>query len=98
MKTKKQKHFGKSWYQDNQINDLRFPKHLTPKIIHSALFVYNAPTKEDTTKRVEFLAKEIGDENMSYVMALLVLPTLMNNMQQSTEYTDWKQSRTKTLN
>ena len=94
MKTKKQKHFGSSI----AFGDINFPKHLTPKIIHSALFVYNAPTKEDTTKRVEFCAKEIGDEDMSYVMALLVLPMLMNNMAQSSDYKDWQQSRIKTLN
>jgi len=94
MKTKKQKQFGRDW-TDGQLN---FPKHLAPKVIHSALFIHNAPTKEDTVKRVEYCAKEIGDELMSYTMALLVLPTLMNNMQQSNEYKDWKQSRIKTLN
>ena len=94
MKTNKPKSFGSSI----AFGDINFPKHLTPKIIHSALFVYNAPTKEDTTKRVEFCAKEIGDEDMSYVMALLVLPMLMNNMAQSSDYKDWQQSRIKTLN
>ena len=94
MKTKKEKQFGRDW-TDGQLN---FPKHLAPKVIHSALFIHNAPTKEDTIKRVEYCAKEIGDELMSYAMALLVLPMLMNNVQQSNEYKDWKQSRIKTLN
>jgi len=94
MKTKKEKQFGRDW-TDGQ---LLFPKHLTPKIIHSALFVHNAPTKEEIKSRVEFCAKEIGDEAMSFAMAMLVLPTLMENMQQSNEYKDWKQSRVKTLN
>jgi len=94
MKTTKQKQFGRDW-TDGQLN---FPKHLAPQVIHTALFIHNAPTKEDTVKRVEYCAKEIGDELMSYAMALLVLPTLMNNMQQSNEYKDWKQSRIKTLN
>jgi len=78
--------------------DINFPKHLTPKIVHTALFVHNAPTKEEIKTRVEWGAKEIGDEAMSYAMALLVLPTLMNNMTNSTDYKDWKQSRIKTLN
>ena len=95
MKTKTEKQFGNSKAFGK---DVLFPKHLTPKIIHSALFVYNADNKEDTVKRVEHCAKEIGDEAMSFAMDLLVLPTLMNNMQQSTEYKDWKQSRIKTLN
>ena len=95
MKTKTEKQFGNS---KSFGKDILFPKHLTPKIIHSALFVHNASNKEDTIKRVEYCAKEIGDQAMSFAMALLVLPTLMDNMQQSNEYKDWKQSRIKTLN
>ena len=79
-------------------DDINFPEHLTPEIIHSALYVYNAQTKEETTVRVEYLAKKIGDRAMAYVMALLVLPTLMDNMAQSNEYKEWQQSRIKTLN
>ena len=79
-------------------DDISFPKHLTPEVVHTALYIHNAPRKEDIRTRVEYCAKQIGDEAMSYAMALLVLPTLMDNMQQSTEYKDWKQSRTKTLN
>ena len=95
MKTKKEKQFGNS---KSFGKDILFPKHLTPKIIHSALFIHNADCKEETMKRVAHCVKEIGEEAMSYAMALLVLPTLMNNMQQSDEYKDWQQSRIKTLN
>ena len=95
MKTKTEKQFGNS---KSFGKDILFPKHLTPKIIHSALFIHNADCKEETMKRVAHCVKEIGEEAMSYAMALLVLPTLMNNMQQSDEYKDWQQSRIKTLN
>ena len=78
--------------------DINFPKYLTPEIIHTALFVHNAPTKEETITRVEYCVKQIGDEAMSYAMALLVLPTLMNNMQYSQDYKDWKESKKKTIN
>ena len=94
MKTKKQKAFGSSV----AFGDINFPNHLTPKIIHSALFIHNADCKEETIKRVEHCVKQIGEEDMSYAMALLVLPTLMDNMAQTNEYKDWKQSRIKTLN
>ena len=94
MLKQKQKQFGRDWSD----GELKFPEHLTPKIIHSALFVHNAPSKEDIKTRIEYCAKQIGDEAMSFAMALLVLPTLMNNMQQSDEYKDWQQSRIKTLN
>ena len=95
MKTKTEKAFGNS---KSFGKDILFPKHLTPKVIHSALFVHNAPTKEEIKVRVEYCAKQIGDEAMSYAMAMLVLPTLMNNMQQSQDYKDWQQTRIKTLN
>ena len=97
MKNKKAKQFENikgQLYEEN----ISFPKHLTPEIIHSALFVYNAQGKEEVSQRVQYCAKQIGDEAMSYAMALLVLPTLMDNMQQSQDYKDWKQSRVKTLN
>ena len=94
----KQSKIGKTWYNDKDSMP-SFPKHLTPEVIHSALFVHNAPTKEDIIKRVEHCAKLIGDESMSYAMALLVLPTLMDNMQQhSQEYKDFLASRKKTIN
>ena len=78
--------------------DINFPKYLTPEIIHSALFVYNARTKEETNVRVQYCAKQIGDEAMSFAMALLVLPTLMKNMQGSVEYAEWKKNNKKTIN
>ena len=79
-------------------DDISFPKHLTPEIIHSALFVHNAPTKEETMTRVEYCAKQIGDEAMSYAMALLVLPYLMNLTRDTTDYKDFLTKRKKTIN
>ena len=78
----KQKQFGKDW-SDGQLN---FPKHLTAKIIHSALFIYNADCKEETITRINYVAKQIGDKAMAYVMSLLVLPTLMEMTRDTEEY------------
>ena len=77
-----QKHFGKDWSDGH----LTFPKHLTPEIIHSALFIHNANTKQETMTRIEYLTKQIGEESMSYVMSLLVLPTLMEMTRDTEEY------------
>ena len=80
-------------------DDINFPKWLTPEIVHTALYIHNAPSKEDIIKRVEYMAKQIGDEAMSYAMALLVLPMLMDNMKQhSQDYKDFKESNKKTIN
>ena len=78
-------------------DNINFPKHLTPEIIHSALFIHNAPTKEDVTIRAEYCAKQIGNEAMSYAMALLVLPHLIDKTTDSQEYKDFITSRKKTV-
>ena len=79
-------------------DDISFPQHLTPEIVHTALYIHNAPRSE-IKQRVEYCAKQIGDKAMAYAMALLVLPTLMDNMRQhSPEYKDFLSSRKKTIN
>ena len=78
-------------------DDINFPKHLTPEVIHSALYIHNAKDKEEIHIRVEHCAKQIGDEAMSYAMSLLVLPFLMKKAQQSQEYKEWQENRYKKL-
>jgi len=78
--------------------DINFPKHLTPEIVHTALYIHNAPTKEDVIKRSEYMAKQIGNKAMTYAMALLVLPHLIEMTQDTTEYKDFQASRKKTIN
>ena len=78
--------------------DINFPKHLTPEIVHTALYIHNAPTKEDIAKRTEYMAKQIGGEAMTYAMALLVLPHLIEMTQDTSEYKDFLASRKKTIN
>ena len=78
--------------------DINFPKHLTPKIVHSALFIHNAKDKAETITRVKFLTKELGEKMMTYVMAILILPILMDNMTKSVDYTNFVASRKKTIN
>ena len=78
--------------------DINFPEHLTPKIVHTALFIHNAKDKEETVTRVKFCTKEHGAEMMTYVMALLILPILMDNMTKSVDYTNFIASRKKTIN
>ena len=91
--TTKPKAFGKDWTQ----GALNFPKHLTPEVIHSALYIHNADSKEESLIRVEYIAKLVGDETMTYVMSQLILPTLMDNLKQSQEYKEWQENRYKKL-
>jgi len=79
-------------------NDINFPKHLTPEIIHTALFIHNASDKIETMNRVKYCTKQIGEQSMSYAMALLVMPWLMEQGKDSTLYKDFITSRKKTIN
>ena len=89
--TKENKFFGKDWTK----GEIKFPKHLTPEIIHTALFVSNAENMDSVQNRVEFCAKQLGDEAMSYAMALLILPTLMDMVKDHPEYKDYLELRKK---
>ena len=78
--------------------DINFPKHLTPEIVHTALYIHNAPSKEDIVKRTEYMSKQIGGKAMTFAMALLVLPHLIDNTTQSQDYKDWQAMKKKTIN
>ena len=79
-------------------DDINFPKHLTPEIVHTALYIHNSPSKEDIVKRTEYMSKQIGNESMTFVMALLVLPNLIDNTIQSKDYKDFQKNKYKSLN
>ena len=79
-------------------DDINFPKWLTPEIVHTALYIHNAPSQEDIIKRTEYMAKQIGNESMHYAMALLVLPYLIDKTRDTPEYKDFISSRKKTIN
>ena len=78
-------------------DDISFPKHLTPEIVHTALYIHNAP-REEIKSRAEYCAKQIGDEAIQYAMALLVLPHLVEKTKDSEEYKDFILKRRKTIN
>ena len=50
---------------------------------------------DSVQNRVEFCVKQIGDEAMSYAMALLILPTLMEMVKEHPEYKDFLELRKK---
>ena len=79
-------------------DDINFPEHLTPEIVHTALYIHNADSKEEVVKRSEYMAKQIGNKAMTYVMALLILPYLIDKTKASTDYKDFITSKKKTIN
>ena len=79
-------------------DNINFPEHLTPEVVHTALYIHNADSKEEVIKRSEYMVKQIGNKAMTYAMALLVLPYLIDKTQDTTEYKDFITSRKKTIN
>ena len=77
--------------------DINFPKHLTPEIVHAALFVHKAHDKQETITRVKYCTKQMGEQAMSYAMAILVLPWLMEQGKDTQLYKDFITSRKKKL-
>ena len=78
---------------------IEYPEHLSEEIIKGALFVHNAPDKDEAQNRIMFLAEELGNKKASYIMALLMLPFLMDIVERSEEYKEYfDKHKKKTLN
>ena len=78
--------------------ELRVPEHLDLDIIKGALYIHNADEKTTADDRIEFLAKKLGNHKMTYVMAILMLPYLMQVVERSEEYTKYFEEKKKRLN
>ena len=78
--------------------DIRVPEHLDLDIIKGALYIHNADDQSQANDRIHFLAKKLGDHKMTYVMAILMLPFLMEIVERSEEYTKYFKEKKKRLN
>ena len=78
--------------------ELRVPEHLDLDIIKGALYIHNADDQSQANDRIHFLAKKLGDHKMTYVMAILMLPFLMEIVERSEEYTKYFKEKKKRLN
>ena len=72
---------------------LNAPEHLSSDVLVGALYVHNGKDNEDKLKRAEQIYKKIGDKKASYVMALLILPQLIEDTMQSDKYKDFMEER-----
>jgi len=78
--------------------DIRVPEHLDLDIIKGALYIHNAEDQSQANDRIHFLAKKLGDHKMTYVMAILMLPFLMQIVERSEEYKKYFEEKKKRLN
>lgn len=72
---------------------LNAPEHLSSDVIVGALYVHNGKDNEDKLNRAEQIYKKIGDKKASYVMALLILPQLIEDTMKSDKYKDFMEER-----
>ena len=82
----------------NSTEDIRVPEHLDLDIIKGALYIHNADDQSQANDRIHFLAKKLGDHKMTYVMAILMLPFLMEIVERSEEYKKYFEEKKKKLN
>ena len=71
-------------------SDVGYPYHLQPDIIKMALFIHNADSEQEKINRVEFGVNKFDYKFMAHVMAMLMLPYLMDKNMDSQEFKDWK--------
>ena len=68
---------------------LNAPEHLSSDVIVGALYVHNGKDTEDKSNRIEQITKKIGNKKATYVMALLCLPQLIDDVIKTNKYTDF---------
>ena len=79
-------------------SDVGYPYHLQPDIIKMALFIHNAEDEQEKINRVEFGVNKFDYKFMAHVMAMLMLPWLMETNMNSNEFKDWVSMREKKMN
>ena len=68
------------------------PEHLHPKLIAGAIYIHNGKDIQDKIARTHLVQKTVGDKLATYVMALLVLPQLMEQVMKSDDFTTWSKN------
>ena len=70
----------------------RLPKWLHSKILSAVDFVWQGreESMEESVRRVQALDKHLTDEEMNWVLMLLILPKIKNMVATSDDYKDFK--------
>tara|TARA_R100001129_G_scaffold105904_1_gene72391 strand:+ start:932 stop:1207 length:276 start_codon:yes stop_codon:yes gene_type:complete len=79
-------------------NDVNYPYHLQPDIIKMALFIHNAEDEQEKINRVEFGVNKFDYKFMAHVMAMLMLPYLMDKNMDSQDFKKWQEDKMKKYN
>ena len=73
--------------------ELNAPEHLSSDVIVGALYVNNGKNKEDKIKRSEQIFKKLGGKKATFVLGLLILPQLMDDVMNTDKYKDFLKER-----
>ena len=74
--------------------ELNAPEHLSSDVLVSALYVNNGKDTQDKANRIEQITKKIGNKKATYVMALLCLPQLMDDVMKTNKYKGFLEEQT----
>ena len=79
--------------------DDRLPKWLHSKILSAVDFIWQGrkESMEESLKRVAAVDEHLTDEEMNWVMMLLVLPKIKNMVRESDEFRDFKAMKKATI-
>ena len=69
------------------------PEHLSPEILMGVLYIHNGKDAQDKSLRVEHVANKLGGKKSTYVMALLTLPQLMDDVMNTDKYDNFLEER-----
>ena len=79
-------------------SDIEFPYHLNPNIIKMALYIHNAESEQEKIERVEYGTNKFDYKFMAHVMALLMLPWLMEQGMKSNDYKEYMEKKKQKFN
>ena len=67
-------------------------EHLQPKLIAGAIYIHNGKNIQEKIDRTHQVQRVVGDKLANFVMALLVLPQLMEQVMKSDDFTTWSKN------
>ena len=69
------------------------PEHLAPEILMGVLYIHKGKDTHERLVRADHVYKKLGDKKASFVMALLTLPQLIEDVMNTGKYKNFLEER-----
>ena len=69
------------------------PEHLAPEILMGVLYIHKGKDTHERLVRADHVYKKLGEKKASFVMALLTLPQLMDEVMNTNKYKSFVEER-----